>query len=363
MDKVKVGVVGCGAISARYLNNMTKSFPFCLDVVACADIFPEKAKSRAEEFNIPRFYNVDEIISDPEIEIIVDLTNPPAHYDINTAALEVGKHVYTEKPLAVTRDEGRDTMDKAKSKGLLVGGAPDTILGAGIQTCRKLLDDGWIGTPITAHAFIAMGVMIDRYHKIGYGPMFDMGPYFIASLVSLLGPVKRVTGSAQFPFTEKTFQDPLSPEYGKSFPVETPTNVSGILDFVNGCVATITTTCDIFGYNPRLEIYGTEGILIANDPNMFSGPISVRRKNGDQREMPLTHGYKDECRGLGVADMAYAIRTVRKHRLNEDFVYHVFDIMHAIHDSSRDGRHINLVSTCKRPEPFRQGLSINPLDK
>jgi predicted dehydrogenase len=359
MKKVNVGVIGCGRISGQYLENLVRRFSFCLDVVACADLIPEAAQSRADEFDVPRACTVDELLAAPEIEIAVNLTVPAAHYEVSLAALEAGKHVYTEKPLAVTREQGRRLVEAAKGKGLLLGGAPDTFLGAGLQTCRKLLDDGWVGVPITASALIAMGVHSERYHKRGVGPMFDMGPYYVTALVALLGSVTRVTGSTQTPFARKSNPDPRSPEYGKPFTVDTPTNVSGVLDFENGCVGVVTTTCEIFGYTPRLEIYGSEGILTANDPNMFGGPVRVRRKGGEAREMPLTHGYEDRNRGLGVADMAYAIRTGRPHRANADLMYHVHDIMHAIHDASRQGVHVDLQSRVSRPPPFPPGLGVN----
>jgi len=359
MDKVNIGVTGCGRISGQYLENLVRRFPFCLNTAACTDLVREAAASRAEEFGVPRVCTVEEMLADSEIEIVVNLTVPAAHYEVTAAALEAGKHVYTEKPLAVTREEGQALLKLAHSKGLLLGGAPDTFLGAGLQTCRKLLDDGWIGTPLTAQASIAMGVFSPRYHTIGIGPMFDMGPYYVTALVALLGPVVRATGSARIPFPQKANPDPLSPQYGQPFAVETPTVVSGVLDFENGVIATITTTCEIFGYQPRLVIYGTEGVLTCNDPNMFGGPVTVRRRSGETHEIPLTHGYDDRNRGLGVADMAYALRNGRPMRASDQLMYHVHDIMHAIHDASREGTHVELQSRVERPAPFPPGLTAD----
>jgi predicted dehydrogenase len=201
-----------------------------------------------------------------------------------------------------------------------------------------------------------MGVFSARYHTVGIGPMFDMGPYYLTALVALLGPVTRATGSTRIPFARKSNPDPLSPQYGQPFTVETPTVVSGVLDFENGTIATITTTCEIFGYMPRLVIYGTEGVLTCNDPNMFGGPVSVRRRNGETIEMPLTHGYDNRNRGLGVADMAYALRNGRPMRAADELMYHVHDIMHAIHEASRQGTHVELQSRAERPAPFAQGF-------
>jgi predicted dehydrogenase len=361
MELLRVGVIGCGAISAKYLENMTQRFRHCLDVRACADLMPERATARAEEFGVPVACPPDDVLADPAIELVVNLTVPAAHYAVSKAALEAGKHVYTEKPLAVTRAEGQDLLARAAARGLRLGGAPDTFLGAGLQTCRKLIDEGWIGQPVAATALIAMGVKSQRYHTVGIGPMFDMGPYFITALVALLGPVARVTGSAQTPFATKSVEDPASPEWGQPFAVETPTNISAVLDMASGPVATLTTTCDIFGYTPRLEFYGSEGILIANDPNMFSKPVLLRRREGDFREMPFTHGYAENSRGLGVADMAYAIRHGRPHRASAELIYHTLDVMHATHESSREGRHVAVQSRVERPVPLPAGLGGNPL--
>jgi predicted dehydrogenase len=358
MDQAKVGVVGCGAISARYLENLTRRFRFCVDVVACADLIPERAQARAAEHGVPRACSVDDLLADPAIELVVNLTVPAAHFEVSMAALEGGKHVYSEKPLAVTREEGRLLLAKARSMGLRIGGAPDTFLGAGLQTCRKLVDDGWIGRPVAASGRTILGVQVERYHKAGVGPVFDIGPYYLTALVFLLGPVLRATGSAQTPFPQKAITDPLSPGYGHTFAVETPTSVCGVLDMAGGCVATLTATCDVPGYDPRLEIYGTDGILIANDPNAFGGPVCIRRA-GVTREVPLTHGYAENSRGLGVADMVCAIRAGRPHRASGELMYHVLDVAHAMHDASKEGRHQEIQSTTGRPQPFRPGLQAD----
>jgi len=354
-DKVGVGVIGCGRISGQYLENLVRRFSFCLQVVACADLVPAHAKQRAQEYGLDRVCPVDELLADSQVELVVNLTVPAAHYEVTMAALDAGKHVYTEKPLAVTRQEGRQLVDTAAKRGLLIGGAPDTFLGAGLQTCRKLIDDGWVGTPITAQALIAMGVNVERYHKRGVGPMFDMGPYYVTALVALLGPVKRVSGSAQLPFATKANPDPQAPDFCQSYTVDTPTNVSGVLDFCSGAVGVVTTTCEVFGYNPRLEVYGTEGILTCNDPNMFGGPVCIQRRGGERQEVALTHYYSDRNRGLGIADMAYAIRDGRAPRASGDLMYHVHDVMHAVHDASRENTHVYPESRVERPMPFPAG--------
>jgi predicted dehydrogenase len=368
MRKVKVGVIGCGMISAAYLKNCTQKYDI-LDVVACADLMPELARKRAEEFNIPKVYTVEELLADPEIEIVINLTVPKAHAEINVLALEAGKHVYVEKPFAVQREDAQRVLQLAESKGLLVGGAPDTFLGGGLQTCRKIIDDGWIGTPYAASGQYIMGNSADGVHpnpafffQEGGGPLFDMGPYYITALVTLLGPVRRVTGSAQQLTKEKTINNPKSPRYGEKIQVEVPTNVSAVLDLECGVVATLTTAKESFGYTPRFEIYGTEGILYANDPNMFGGAIYVHRRDGEKKEVPYTHGFAEEGRGLGVADMAHAILSGRKHRANGELTYHVLDVMHGIHEASRDEKHVHLSSTCNRPSALPLGLRFNSLD-
>lgn len=359
MEKVRVGVIGCGRISRQYLDNLTQRFQFCVDVVACADILREAAERRAEEYGIPRVCSVDQLLADPEVEIAVNLTVPTAHYEVSMAALAAGVHVYTEKPLAVTREEGRTLIEAAKAKGLLIGGAPDTFLGAGLQTCRKLIDDGWVGKPVSAQAMIAMGVHVERYHKVGVGPMFDMGPYYVTALVALLGPVVRATGSAQTLFHTKVNPDTSQPDFGVPFSVDTPTVVSGVLDFQSGAVGAVTTTCEVLHYKPRLEVYGSEGILTCNDPNAFGGPVYIERRGGEGREVALTHYYGDRNRGLGIADMAHAIRNGRSPRASGDLMYHVHDIMHAIHDASREGVHVALQSSVDRPAPFPTGFRPN----
>jgi predicted dehydrogenase len=362
MDKLRIGVIGCGRISERYIDNLVNRFSFCLDVRAVADLLPAAASSRAAQFGVPRACAPEELLADPEIELVVNLTIPAAHYAVSRAALEAGKHVYTEKPLGIWRHEGQELLALALAKGLRIGGAPDTVLGGGIQTCRKLLDDGWIGTPITAVAFIGMAVTSQVYHKWGVGPMLDMGPYFITALVTLLGGVRRVTGSAQTPFAYESDPDPRSPAYGAPFKVETPTTVSCVLDFAGGITGVLTATSEASRYYPSLEIIGTEGTLTCNDPNMFTGPIRVRRRGGESGDMPTTHGYTENSRGLGVADMAYAIRGNRPHRLSAELVYHTLDVMLAAHEASETGQHVTLTSGVERPAALRPGLLGNPLD-
>lgn len=361
-----VGIIGCGNISGIYLEN-SKIFD-AINVVAVADIDPDRAKARAAEYNIPKACSVEELLADPEIEIVLNLTTPDAHGPVALAALNAGKHVYNEKPLAVTRDEARALLDLAARKGLRVGCAPDTFLGGGLQTCRKLIDDGWIGEPIGATAFM-MSHGPESWHpnptffyQPGGGPMFDMGPYYLTALCVLLGPVRRVTGSARISFPERTVTSEHN--YGARIPVNTPTHVAGVLDFASGAVATIITSFDVWSSQlPRIEIYGSQGTLGAPDPNTFDGPVLLRRAGAREwSNVPLSHGFTRNSRGIGVADMATAIRTGRPHRASGELAHHVLDIMHAIHDASREERHITLRSAMTRPAPLPLGLGERGVD-
>jgi predicted dehydrogenase len=352
MRRVPLGILGCGQISGIYLENLTQRFASLVEVRAVADLRPEAAARRAGEHGVARACSPEELLADPEIEVVVNLTNPWAHHELNLAALAAGKHVYTEKALAATRAEGLAQVQAAAAAGLRFGAAPDTFLGGGLQTCRKLLDDGWIGQPLYALAFTSSGIRNPAYYRPGIGPLLDMGPYYVTALVALLGPVRRVCASAQIPFAEKTFE-------GQTAAVETPTVVSGVLDFASGPVASLTATCECAGYTPRLEIWGSEGVLTCTDPNCFGGPVLVARRGerglGPAREMPLTHGYEDNCRGLGVADLAVGIVTGRPQRASAELVFHVHDVMTALYASSDEGRHVAIESTCQRPAAMKAG--------
>ncbi|MDD9271182.1 Gfo/Idh/MocA family protein [Paenibacillus sp. GCM10023248] len=358
MSKKKVGIIGCGNISAAYMKNIP-GFAH-LELVACADIDLDRAKARAEEFQIPHAYTVQELLNDPSIDIVINLTIPAAHAEVCIQVLEAGKHVYVEKPLAVTREEGTRILEIARSKELLVGSAPDTFLGGGIQTCVKLIQDGWIGTPIAATAFM-MGKGHEHWHPDpefyyakGGGPMFDMGPYYLTALVALLGPIRRVTGSTGVSFPERTIKS--EKKRGQKITVETPTHIAGVLDFHSGAIATLVTSFDIMGGTqlPNIEIYGSHGSLRVPDPNTFGGQVMIRKNGSDWEPIPLSHGYKDNSRGLGVAAMAQALITGEReaHRANGDLAYHVLEAMHGFHDASDTGQHYVMKSSCEKPLPL-----------
>ncbi len=348
MERVRVAVVGCGNISGQYLTNLTGPLTGAVEVVACSDLVPERSRRRAEEFGVSRVCTTEDILADDAVEVVVNLTEPWNHFGVSMRALEAGKHVWHEKPLAVSRQEGRQLVAKAAEAGLLLGGAPDTFLGTGLQAARRTLDDGAIGRCITAVATFCMKCGGRRYHRRGVGPVYDMGPYYLTALVSLLGPVARVAGAAHTPFATKP--DPDEPN--GEFEVETPTSVGGVLEFANGCVGVFGINCEVPGYHPRIELLGTEGILVANDPNMFGGPVLLRPGGGEPGEVDLGEGFGHRNRGLGVADLAMALRRGRAMRASCELTFHVLDIMDALHESSAAGRYVDLDSTCARPDPF-----------
>ena len=354
-----VGIIGCGNISSIYLQSDEK-FQI-LDVVACADLVLERAQAKATEYNIEA-YTVEDLLNHPDIDIAINLTIPAAHAQVATAALEAGKHVYSEKPLALDRAEARAVLELAEQRGLRVGNAPDTFLGGGLQTCRKLIDDGWIGEPLGATAFM-MSPGHERWHpdpdffyQPGGGPMFDMGPYYLTALVFLMGPVRRVTGSTRATYSERTITS--QPRAGTTITVETPTHLAAVLDFVSGAIATLVTSFDVWDAEvPRIEIYGSEGTLSVPDPNTFGGPVRLRRAGDAQwQTVPLTHGFAENSRGIGVAEMIYALQAERPHRASGALAAHVLDAMLAVEEASTLGQHITLTSTVERPAGLPPGF-------
>ena len=279
---VKIAMIGTGDISGIYLKNITETFHE-IELTGVCDLVREKAEAAAKKWNVPRIYkDMYEAFDDPQVDIILNLTRPDEHYGVTKPALLAGKHVYSEKPLAATFELGQELVQIAKEKGLFLGGAPDTFLGAGIQTCRKLIDDGFIGDPVGAAAFMICrgheGWHPDPefYYKRGGGPMLDMGPYYVTALVNLLGGVRSLMGRTKTTFPHRTITS--APKRGTDITVDVPTYVTGIMDFDCGAVGTIFTTFDVYNEGQaRLEVYGTKGTLICPDPNPFGGPIKLLR--------------------------------------------------------------------------------------
>ncbi|UOQ44032.1 Gfo/Idh/MocA family oxidoreductase [Halobacillus salinarum] len=367
MSGVKVGLVGCGNISSIYLENAVKFESF--EISACADVDLARAKQVAAEYGITKAVSVEEVLHDPEIELVLNLTPPSVHAEIAIQALNSGKHVYNEKPLSVTRSDAKEILAVAEEQGLFVGNAPDTFLGGGLQTCRKIIDDGLIGDPVSATGFMMIPGH-ERWHpnpeffyQPGAGPMFDMGPYYLTALIFLMGPIKRVTGSAKITFAERTITS--EPKYGEKIKVATPTQVNGVLDFESGATASIITSFDTWHHQlPPIEIYGSKGSLVVPDPNHFSGPVFIR-KAGDKQwsEHPLTHGFTVNSRGIGVAEFCHAVKNEKSPRANGNLAYHVLDVMQGIYDSSEEECHYKLTSYCNQPAPLPAAISEDNFDR
>jgi len=354
-----IGILGCGNICNQYVAGVRK-FPF-LELVGVADLDPARAAAKAKEHGL-RAFSPDELLAERTVDLVINLTVPKAHTDVNLAALSAGKHVYTEKPFALKLEDASRVLALAKSAGLLVGCAPDTFLGGGIQTARGLIDAGAIGEPVAAVANFANhgpeGWHPDPefFFQIGGGPMLDMGPYYLTALVNLLGPVKRVTGSTRMSFEERVIGS--EKKKGQRIKVEVPTHHSGVYDFAAGAIASVILSFDVWSHTlPIIEVYGKEGSLRVPDPNTFGGTVEVRGpKDGAWRKIPLTHSDK-VGRGIGVADMACARSNKRAHRASGELAFHVLEAMQAVQLASEGNAPVHMKSTIQRPLPLRPGLN------
>jgi predicted dehydrogenase len=365
VKRVGIGVIGCGYISAAYLK-AAQLFPI-LEIRALADLNMAAAEARAKEFGL-KAVSIEALLADPEVEIVVNLTIPKAHVAVSLQAIEAGKHVHSEKPLGVSVAEARKLIAAAEERKLRVGSAPDTFLGGAHQTCRKLIDEGRIGTPIGGAAyFMCPGherwhPNPDFYYEKGAGPMLDMGPYYITALVDLLGPVARVAGVATKLRDERVIGS--EPRRGETIPVKTPTHIAGTMEFVSGATVSIAMSFDVARHKHRpLEIYGAKGSLIVPDPNFFDGQIEIATADEDWSPVATEHSYADgNYRIIGAADMAHAIRSNRPHRANGALAFHVLEVMEAFERSSESGAFIAIASRPERPAPLPVGLSIGELD-
>ncbi len=362
----RVGLVGCGFISKIYAEKLN-ALPF-VELVACADLREDRAKRLAEQHGVPRALGVDALLRDPDVDVVVNLTVPQAHVEVGLAALEAGKSVYSEKPLGLTLDDGRRLLDAADKAGVRIGCAPDTFLGGGLQTCRKLIDEGAIGEPVAANAFM-MSPGPERWHpgpqifyQRGAGPVFDMAPYYLTALIVLLGPARRITSSARITHAQREIHS--QPLEGQMIDVEVPTHVASVVDFEAGPVATLVTSFDVQASRHRnIEIYGTEGTLSVPDPNAFGGPVQIRRSFRDEwRDIPLSHPNAEQSRGIGLGDMIWAMKSGRPHRASGALALHVLDLMESALRASDAGAHVELVTTCERPAALPTGLAEDRFD-
>ncbi len=364
VKELKVGIIGCGNISQAYIN-ATQTFPI-LNIVACADARDEIAQAAATKWGIEAL-GVKDLLAHDEIDIILNLTIPQAHAEVSIAALEAGKHVHLEKPLALNRSEGQAVLATAERLGLRVSCAPDTFLGAGIQTCRHLIDENAIGRVLAGTAFMmcpgheSWHPNPAFYYAQGGGPVFDMGPYYLTALINLLGPVHKVSAFAAISYPQRIIGS--EPRKGELIDVEVPTHVSGTLHFHSGALITLVMSFDVRKHsNSPIELHGETGSLRVPDPNTFGGAVafSLSAKE-DWQEQALVNGYSANMRGIGVADLAFAIQTGRPHRCHSDLAFHVLDIMQALHESAEQDRAILIESTCERPAALPVGVKDGSL--
>lgn len=357
-DRARVGIIGCGNISDIYIENLNQKFTNT-QVVALSDRHLDRAQAKARQHNIPVFESVDDLISDANVDIVLNITKPAAHFLLCKQALMAGKHVFVEKPLSIEVEEAKELVELARQKELFLGSAPDTFLGGSLQTCRALIDSGAIGTPLSATCFLAWHGPEHEHpdpaflYQYGAGPLFDMGPYYLTALVSLIGPAKTVCGMAGTGFSHRTVSCP-GPKQGTTFPVETPTHITGNILFENGVIATILTSFDIWGHSlPFIEIYGTEGTLKIPDPDRFGDPVYLLKQGESEfKKVPLTFGNTENSRGIGLSDMAQAIAQDTHHRANGEMALHVTEMIHAFLDSAEKQEYVQLQTTCERPLPL-----------
>ncbi len=363
MRRLGVGVVGCGNISMTYLRNAAL-FPG-VELRACADLSADLAQLRAAEYGI-RAETVEALLAAEDVDLVLNLTVPNAHYGVSMAALIAGKHVFTEKPLATSVKEGQALVAEARRRHLALGSAPDTFLGAAGRLARRLMDEGVIGRPVVGTAFM-MGRGMEHWHpnpqfyyQPGGGPVLDMGPYYLTMLVNLLGPVRQAMALSSIGLAERVITAP-GPTSGTSFPVGTPTTVMALLEFVGGASVTLGMSWDVFRHgNHPIELHGTHGSLRLPDPDTFGGTISVSHRGGAWEEMPtdtLLHGElnwpyaapdRANYRMLGVADMARAIATGAEPRASGDLALHVLEIMEAIMEAGASGQAVSVPSGATR---------------
>ena len=367
-EKVKIAMIGVGAISGIYLQNITNMFTE-IEIIGVCDLVCERAENVQKEYNIPKVYKtMEEAFADPDVEIVLNLTRPYEHYEVTKAALLAGKHVYTEKPLAADLDEGLELAQLAKEKGLMLGGAPDTFLGAGMQTARSIVDNGLIGDIVGGSAFMvchgheSWHPDPEFYYKRGGGPMMDMGPYYLTTMINLMGGVKGVMGMTRSSFSKRIIT--AAPKFGQVIDVDIPTHCAGMMEFESGAIGTIFTTFDVhYKTQARFELYGTHGTLMLHDPNHFSGPtLMLRPEDGEYKEMPLMFDYKENSRGLGLADMAKAIKTGREFRTDCQQILHVLELITAFNKSSDQRAYLPMQTKYARRMPMKNNPMHGVLD-
>lgn len=355
---MRVGVVGVGKISEQYLEELPRLQN--LELVAVADLDAERCRQVAEQRGV-RALAVDELMADDGVDAVLNLTIPAAHVEIGLRALRAGKHLFSEKPLGLGTTEARPLLEFAAGSRLRVGSAPDTVLGTGVQTALRLLEDGAIGHPVgaaahwTAPGHEAWHAAPDFYYQPGGGPLFDMGPYYLTTLVSLFGPVVRVQGATTRSTRARTIATGTAA--GRSIEVDVDTHVNAILSHRDGAVSTVTVSFEVWASRaPKIEVYGTAGTISVADPNLFSDPTEIwRDAESDWTVAEPNAGYAGAGRGIGLSDMARAIETGRPHRASGELAFHVLEIMESVLTAGREHRVVELTSTTERPAPVPGG--------
>jgi len=359
-DLLGVGIIGCGNISAAYLElgAVFKGY----DVRAVADLDLDRAHMRAAEFGV-RAGTVDDVLAADDIDLVINLTTPAAHFDVSRAILMANKHVYSEKPFVLTLADAQDLNNLAAANGLRIGSAPDTFLGGAHQLARKLLDEGAIGKVMSGVCSImSSGAESwhpnpDFFYKAGGGPVLDMGPYYICNLVQMLGPVSAVTSVTGAAHATRTIGS--GPRAGQQIEVETPTTLHAVLRFESGSIITLLSSWDVWSHNqPMMELYGTQGTMVVPDPNFFGGPVTASDHEGPAIVQTWDHPFgtpnfdstKANYRGAGLADMVAAMATGRPHRCNNIFATHVIEVLTAILKAGETRSVIQLTTTCDRPD-------------
>jgi predicted dehydrogenase len=341
-----VGIVGCGVISRRYAQNAA-AFP-TFEIVSCADLDPARAEALAAEHGLA-VATVEELIADPDVDVVLNLTPAGAHAAVTRAALAAGKHVYSEKPLAVSVTEAGELVLEAERRGLRLGCAPDTFLSGAYETARRLLDEGAIGAPLSVSAAMLAGGQ-ETWHPDpeiffvdGAGPLLDMGPYYLTAIVALLGPVRRVAGFASTRVLEREIA--FGPRIGERFVASTPTHTSLVLELESGVTANLVASFEAPGqYVCDFEIHGTGGVLALPDPNAFDGPVRVRRAKGEWEDVPLPAGGGHDARGIGLHEMLESLAEGRPHRASGELAHHVVDVARSGLLAAAEGRTVEVVS-------------------
>jgi len=377
MEELGVGIIGAGSISAAYLRLAPLFRGF--SIRAIADLNAEAASARAAEFGI-RAETVDGLLAADDIDVVVNLTIPAAHFEVTKSILEAGKHAYSEKPVVLTRPEGEALAALAAARNLQVGSAPDTFLGGSHQQARQLIDDGAIGPVVSGTAYV-MGPGMEHWHPNpdffflpGAGPVLDIGPYYITNLVNMIGPVQRVAALSQTAYQTRTITS--EPRRGETVPVKTPTTLMALLEFDSGAIITLGASWDVKAHgHSNMELYGSEGSLFVPDPNFFGGTLKLAGADGAVHGIePWAHPFgipnegtegndpRANYRCAGLADMVVALQENRPHRCALELATHSVDVMTAILTSAESGGFVDMTTTCARPESLTPELAARLLD-